>query len=95
MKTKSKDDLTRQIQRIYKNFPNHRLYNLAQHLVLAYNHRMSMSETNLSLHSKYMGCHYPSGAIIVGREEEAQRYLDEMGSHQYPKEFYTKSLNVC
>ena len=88
---KSKDDLTRQIQRIYKNFSEHRLYDLAQHLVLAYNHRMSMTDTNLSLHSKYMECHYPSGAIRVGREEEAQRYLDEMGSHKYPKEVYCKA----
>lgn len=85
---KSKDDLIAQIQRIYKKFNGHRLYDLAQHLVLVYNHRMSMTETNLELHRKYMGCHNPSGAIKVGREADAQRYLDEMGAVKYPKEIY-------
>ena len=85
---KSKDDLVAQIQRIYKRFKNHRLYDLAQHLVLLYNHRMSMTDTNLELHRKYMDCHYPSGAIKVGKESEAQRYLDEMGTHKYPREVY-------
>lgn len=88
MKTKSKNDLVVQIQRIFKHYKNHRLYNLAQSLVLHYNYNMSMTETNTQLHRKYMACHTPSGSIWPGKEQKAQELLDLMNNTRYPQSVY-------
>lgn len=88
MKTKSKNDLTNQIQRIFKHHKDHRLYNLAQMLVLRYNYNMSMTETNRRLHREYMACHTPTGATWPGKEQKADKLLSLMGSTQYPQSVY-------
>ena len=90
MKTKSKKELTAQIQRIYKHYKDHRLYNLAQALVLRYNYNMSMTETNRRLHREYMACHTPTGATWPGKEQRADELLELMGSTQYPQSVYAK-----
>lgn len=87
---KSKKDLTLQIQRIYDAHRHHRLYNLAQNLVLRYNHNMSMTEENISLWEKYMQCHYPNGQIRLGMERMSAHYLELMYTTQYPKEVFCK-----
>ena len=76
---KSKKDLTEQMGRIAKNYPNSKLYNLAQSLVLVYNHNMSMTETNKSLHKRYMASF---------NTEEKQILLKEMLEHKYEKNEY-------
>lgn len=76
---KSKKDLTEQMDRIAKNYPNSKLYNLAQSLVLIYNHNMSMTEINKSLHKRYMASF---------NAEEKQMLLKEMLEHKYEKDEY-------
>ena len=88
MRTKSKNDLTAQIQRIFEQYKDHRLYGLAQALVLCYNHNMSMTETNSRLHREWMACHTPSGAAWPDRERRAEELLTLMGCTQYPKSVY-------
>lgn len=90
MKTKSKNDLTNQIQRIFKYYKDHRLYNLAQMLVLRYNYNMSMTETNRRLHREYMACHTPTGATWPVKEQKADELLALMGSTQYPQSLYAR-----
>jgi hypothetical protein len=63
-------------------------YNLAQALVLRYNHNMSMTETNSRLHREWMACHTPSGAVWPDRERRAEELLTLMGCTQYPKSVY-------
>ena len=88
MRTKSKNDLTAQIQRIFRQYKDHRLYDLAQALVLRYNHNMSMTETNCRLHHEWMACHTPSGAVWPNMEQRAKELLSLMGSTQYPQGVY-------
>ena len=88
MKTKSKNDLAAQIQRIYKHHKDHRLYGLAQRLVLRYNHNMSLTETNSRIHLEWMACHTPSGDIWPDRKQRAEKLLSLMGCTQYPKSVY-------
>ena len=78
---KSKDDITNQIQRIYKNHSKHRHYNLAQSLVLLYNYNMSMTKENRFLHREFMEEH---------DEAKRQELLDLMGTTKYPKSVYAK-----
>lgn len=87
---KSKKDLSLQIQRIHKTHYHHRLYNLAQGLVIRYNHNMSMAESNISLWKKYMQCHYPSGRIRPEMEHTAAHYLELMNTIKYPKEVFAQ-----
>lgn len=88
---KSKADLTAQIQRIYANFKDHRLYNIAQQIVMVYNWRMSETEVNKAIHRKYMDCHYSwSGNVKVGMEKLAEMYLRMLGGFRYPIEVYTR-----
>ena len=88
MRTKSKNDLTAQIQRIFSQYKDHRLYDLAQALVLRYNHNMSMTETNTRLHHEWMACHTPSGAIWPDKKRRAEELLILMGFTQYPRSMY-------
>ena len=88
MKTKSKNDLTAQIQCIFRHHKNHRLYDLAQMLMLRYNYNMSMTETNKRLHREFMACHTPSGRVWPDKEQRAAELLALMGSTQYPKSVY-------
>ncbi len=88
MRTKSKDNLAAQIQRIHKHCKNHRLYGIAQILVLQYNHNMSMTETNTRLHREYMACHAPSGKLWPGKERRAEELLSLMGSIGYSTSIY-------
>ena len=88
MRTKSKNELTNQIQRIFKQHKDHRLYSLAQRLVLRYNYNMSMTETNSRLHREWMACHTPSGGVWPGKEQKAEELLTLMGSTQYPQSVY-------
>lgn len=91
---KSKDDLTRQIQRIYKKHGEHRLYKTALRLTMLYNENMSQTDLNKKLHRQYMDCHYyVSGNVKEGMENEAQRLLDEMGAVKYPVEIYSVKTN--
>lgn len=78
---KSKDDINNQIQRIYKNHSKHRLYDLAQGLVLLYNYNMSMTKENTYLHSEFME---------ERDETKRQELLDLMGTTKYPKSVYAK-----
>lgn len=78
---KSKKDLTEQMGRIAKNYPKSKLYNLAQSLVLVYNHNMSMAETNKSLHKRYMASF---------NTEEKQMLLKEILEHKYEKNEYNR-----
>lgn len=81
---KSKKDITEQIQRIYKNHKDHRLYQKAQSIVIVYNDKMSNSEFNKKIHRLYMDCfYYVSGNIIPGREKDAELFLELMGNHKY------------
>lgn len=91
IKTKSKKDISNQINRIYKKFSDHRLYNKALSLALMYNEIMSETDTNKRFHSLYMNCHNSiSGCLIPGKEELAKRMLNDMENHQYPLSVYTK-----
>lgn len=86
---KSKDDLTAQIQRIYHNHGNHRLYNLALTLTLKYNYNMSKSKVNDLIFREYRDCHFQSsGAIIPGKETFADKLLELSGLIKYPKCIY-------
>jgi hypothetical protein len=78
---KSKKDLTEQMERIAKNYPNSKLYNLAQYLVLTYNHNMSMTEINKILHKRYMASF---------DAEEKKMLLEEMLEHKYGKNEYIR-----
>lgn len=86
---KSKSDIRMQIQRIYANHKDHRLYDLAQQIVAVYNGRMSESEVNKAIHNKYMGCHYYwSGKLREGMGKLAEMYLRMMDNFKYPKSVY-------
>lgn len=87
---KSKKDLALQIQRIHKAHCHHRLYNLAQSLVIRYTYNMSMTERNISLWRKYMQCHYPSGRIRPEMEYKAAHYMELMYTMKYSKEIFAK-----
>jgi hypothetical protein len=76
---KSKKDLQDQIQRIYKNYPNSKLYPLAQSLVVIYNHNMSMTDTNKDLHRRYMASY---------DKDERQILLGMMMGQKYDKSVY-------
>ena len=90
LKRKSKQDVTDQIQRIYRNHKDHRLYDLAQRIAIIYNGRMSLTAVNKAIHQKYMGCHYyVSGNVKVGKEKLAEMYLRMMGNFRYPISVYT------
>lgn len=78
---KSKDDITNQIQRIYKNHCEHRHYHLALCLTFQYNHNMSMTKENHNLHSEFMN---------ERDETKRQELLDLMGATKYPKSVYAK-----
>ena len=87
---KSKDDISAQMMRIFKNYPEHRHYNLAQSLALKYNYNMSMTERNKELHRLYMETKSPLGLTMPGYEKLSEHYLNAMGSELYPREIYTK-----
>lgn len=93
MRTKSKNDLTRQITRIYTRFSEHRLYNIALSIVMRYNMNMSDTDRNKHLHSLYMMCHHPfSGTTIPHHKYTEQRLLSAMGNSQYPASIYAKNV---
>lgn len=81
---KSKDDISRQMTRIFNNHAGHRHYDLAQSLALKYNYNMSMTDKNKELHQNYMYCR------SNGNERRAQYYIYAMGARMYPKSVYTK-----
>lgn len=80
---KSKKDLENQIQRIYKNYPNSKLYPLAQSLVIIYNHNMSMTETNKKLHREYMASY---------DKDEKRILLGMMMGQKYDKSVYAVKI---
>ncbi len=82
---KSKNELVRQINRICRNFPEHRLYNKAQSLVLLYNHNMSESADNNFFWRNWQTCNRNPE-----RKQEAEHWLKKMGDTKYHKDFYTK-----
>ena len=87
---KSKDGIAAQIQRIFKNYPEHRHYMLAQRLAIKYNYNMTETPENNELHRMYMECHYSSGIVRPERKAAAEHYLAKMGSQLYPKSVYAK-----
>ena len=78
---KSKDELTAQIQRIYKNHGSHRLYNFALCLTLQYNANMSYTKENNNLHQMFMN---------ERDDTKRNELLDLMGTTKYPKSVYAK-----
>lgn len=81
---KCKDDISRQMTRIFNNHAGHRHYDLAQSLALKYNYNMSMTDKNKELHQNYMYF------IGKGDNRRAEHYLYKMGARMYPKSVYTK-----
>lgn len=78
---KTKDDLGKQMNRIFRNHPKHRLYDKAQALVLKYNHFMSETPENIYNHGKYM---YYS----IWDKRKADWYLERLRKEPYHQDVY-------
>ena len=84
-RTKSKEDLERQMDRINTTFSGHRLFSKAQGLALLFNHNMSMTEWNCQMHDRYMAL------ANKGNDEERLNILEQMLKHKYPIEVYAQN----
>lgn len=81
---KSKDDITKQINRIHASFGEHRLYMRALAIAMKYNAQMSETEYNKRAHKLYMKCY----SVMPHRVQLAKNLLNAMGAAKYPRSVY-------
>lgn len=79
---KSKGDINNQIQRIYKNHGEHRLYNTALYIAIRYNDNMSNTKENCYCWENYLRAFNDDNA--------RQEWLSLMKTTKYPKSVYAQ-----